>query len=346
MNKNNLKISILFLLFSSIVLNGQDIHFTQFYMSPLNLNPALTGVNNCKTRMIINYRNQWAGVLGKNAYNTYSASYDQKIPVGRDDYFGIGGSFWGDVAGASRFGTTQGRVSLSYSKKMAGKRKSASYLVIGADGALSSRSISQEDLRWPSQITATGFNPGIAGEVIQDANFLYPDIGAGILWFSVVNEHTNWYVGAAMHHLNRPNVSFLGSSVDLYSRYTLHGGMQFELQKKISLLPFAVILSQGPHRSLNAGANVRFALGKVKSANQSFETGLWYRVGNKTPTGIHSDAVILSTRFNLDNFGFGLSYDMNISGLRQAAPGNGAFEFSLVYNICGPENRSVYCPRF
>ena len=114
--------------FSSV--KEQDIHFSQFYMSPLNLNPAMTGVMNCKTRFVANYRNQWASVLKANAYNTYSASYDQKVPVGREDYFGIGGSLWGDVAGESRFGTTQGRLSLSYSKKMAGYRKKSSYLVI------------------------------------------------------------------------------------------------------------------------------------------------------------------------------------------------------------------------
>ncbi|MFZ1749971.1 MAG: PorP/SprF family type IX secretion system membrane protein [Saprospiraceae bacterium] len=348
MNKLVKRLSIFIFVVSSYSMTAQDIHFTQFYMSPLNLNPALTGVMNCKTRMIVNYRNQWAGVLGKNAYNTYSASYDQKIPVGREDYFGIGGSFWGDVAGESRFGTTQGRVSLSYSKKMAGNRKKASYLVIGADGALSSRSISNQDLRWPSQITPSGFDPTLPSNEpnFQDLDFLYPDIAAGILWFSVLDDNTNWYLGAAMHHLNRPNVSFLGETVNLYSRYTVHGGLQFELQKKISMLPFAVYMSQGPHKSLNAGANFRFSLGPVKTSNQSWEAGLWYRVGNKVQGGLHSDAVILSSRFNYEEFGIGFSYDLNISGLRQASPGNGAFEFSVIYNICGPESRGVYCPRF
>jgi len=327
---------------------GQDIHFTQFYMSPLNLNPAMTGVMNCKTRMVANYRNQWAAVLAANAYNTYSVSYDQKIPVGREDYFGVGGSLWGDVAGESRFGTTQGRVSLSYSKKMAGSRKKASYLVIGADGALSSRSISRADLRWPSQITANGFDPTLPFNEpnFQDTDFLYADIAAGILWFSVIDDNTNWYAGAAVHHLNRPNVSFLGEAVNLYSKYTAHAGLQFELARKISLLPFGVFMTQGPHRSLNAGTNFRFSLGPGRTSNQSWEAGLWYRVGNKVPSGLHSDAVILSTRFNYENFGIGFSYDANISGLRQASPSNGAFEFSLVYYICGPESRGVYCPRF
>lgn len=348
MNRLVSKIGVVLFVLSSLAMNAQDIHFTQFYMSPLNLNPAMTGVMNCKTRMVANYRNQWAAVLAANAYNTYSVSYDQKIPVGREDYFGIGGSLWGDVAGESRFGTTQGRVSLSYSKKMAGYRKKASYLVIGADAALTSRSISNADLRWPSQITREGFDQTLPNNEPNfiDTDFLYADIAAGLLWFSVIDNNTNWYVGAALHHLNRPNVSFLGDEVNLYSRYTLHAGLQFEIARKISMLPFGVYMAQGPHRSLNAGTNFRFAMGPSRTTNQSFEVGAWYRVGNKVEGGLHSDAVILSTRFNYEQFGIGFSYDINVSGLRQASPANGAFEFSLIYNICGPESRGVYCPRF
>jgi type IX secretion system PorP/SprF family membrane protein len=348
MNKLVSKIGVLLIVLSGVSLTAQDIHFTQFYMSPLNLNPALTGVMNCKTRMVANYRNQWAAVLAANAYNTYSVSYDQKVPVGREDFFGIGGSLWGDVAGESRFGTTQGRLSLSYSKKMFGYRKKASYLVIGADAALSSRSINKNDLRWPTQITAAGFDPTLPFNEpnFQDTDFLYPDISAGILWFSVMGNYSNWYLGAAIHHLNRPNVSFLGETVNLYSKYTIHTGMQFEVQKRISLLPFAVFMTQGPHISLNAGSNIRFAMGPSRTTNQSWEVGAWYRVGNKVPSGLHSDAVILSTRFNYDQFNLGFSYDINVSGLRQASAANGAFEFSMQYNICGPESRGVYCPRW
>ncbi|MCO6464160.1 MAG: PorP/SprF family type IX secretion system membrane protein [Saprospiraceae bacterium] len=331
----------------TLSVSAQDIHFTQFYMSPLNLNPAMTGVMNCKTRMIANYRNQWSAILSANAYNTYSVSYDQKIPVGREDYFGIGGSIWGDVAGESRFGTTEGRLSLSYSKKMAGYRKKASYLVIGADAGLANRGISDGDLRWPSQITPDGPDLTLpSNENLQDLDFLYADLSAGLLWFSVIDNYTNWYFGAAVHHFNKPNVSFLGTDVELYSKYTIHAGVQFELRKRISLLPFAVYMAQGPHRELNAGTSVRFAMGPSRTTNQSWEAGLWYRIGNKTPSGLHSDAAIISTRFNYENFGLGFSYDINVSGLRKASPVNGAFEFSLVYNICGPENRGVYCPRF
>jgi len=89
---------ILFAVLGTATLTAQDIHFSQFYSSPLNLNPALTGVMNCNVRLSGNYRNQWASVLKANAFSTYSISYDQRIPVGRNDFFGVGGTFWGDKA--------------------------------------------------------------------------------------------------------------------------------------------------------------------------------------------------------------------------------------------------------
>ena len=104
----------------AVAVQAQDIHFSQFYMSPLNLNPAMTGVMNCNHRFVANYRNQWSSILKQNAYNTYSLSYDQKLPVGRYDYFGIGGTLWGDKAGTSEFATLQARLSGSYAKKMGG----------------------------------------------------------------------------------------------------------------------------------------------------------------------------------------------------------------------------------
>jgi type IX secretion system PorP/SprF family membrane protein len=342
---------LLFLaLFLSIagLISAQDIHFSQFYMSPLNLNPAMTGVMNCNNRLIVNYRNQWAGVLGADAYNTFSASYDQKITVGRSDYFGLGGSLWGDVAGESRFGTMQGRISFSFAKRMGGYRKSAQYLVFGADAGITQRRVREADLQWPSQHDGNGgFDPSIgSGETIIDNDFLWADLAAGLMWFSVMDEYNNYYIGAAIHHLNQANVSFLGQDVNIYSKITLHGGGQFETSPKMSVLPGFVYMMQGPHREFNGGASLRFAMGSTRLTKQFFQLGAWYRLGTKVEGGIHSDAMILSARFDYDNYGIGFSYDLNVSKLKNAAAGNGSFEFSLNYLICGPERRSVYCPRF
>ncbi len=338
-----------FVVMSCTLMMGQDIHFSQFYMSPLNLNPAMTGVMNCKTRAIVNYRNQWSQTLTSDAYSTYSVSYDQKVAVGRSDYFGIGGTLWGDSAGALNYGTTQGRLSFSYSKKMGGYRKSAKYLVFGADAGVTQRRVDLDGARWPSQHDGNGgfcaTCPG-GNSQITDNDFIHADLSAGLLFFNVMDEASNYYVGLALHHLNQPGVSFLkDANENLTSRLTFHAGGQFEINRDFSILPGFIYMSQGQHRAVNAGASARFNLGS-RTDGQSWQLGGWYRIGNKVDGGIHSDAVILSTRFDYGNYGIGFSYDITVSKLSEAASFNGAFEFALNYLICGPEKRSVYCPRF
>lgn len=327
---------------------AQDIHFSQFYMSPLNLNPALTGVMNCNHRVSANYRNQWASILKSNAYNTYSVSYDQKIPVGRYDYFGVGGTFWGDKAGESEFATLQARLSGSYAKKMGGYRRKAHYLVVGADLGVSQRSINSNNLRWPSQHNNDGqYAPGAGTpEVIANQNFLFMDVAAGLMWFSVFNKDNNFYFGGAFSHLNRANVSFDDQNIPLYSKFTFHAGGEFMVASRMGLVPGVVTFFQGPSFQVNAGTSFKFLLGSSSRYNQAFQLGTWARVSNRLDQGKLLDAIILSTRFDYEQFTLGFSYDINTSSLNPATNYNGAFEFSLLYKICGPERRGVYCPNF
>jgi len=355
--------------------NAQDIHFSQFYMSPLNLNPAMTGVMNSQVRVIGNYRNQWASVLKSNAFSTYSVSYDQKIPVGRYDYFGVGGTFWGDKAGQSDFKTLQGKMSVSYSKRMGGYRKKSHYLVVGIDGGVSQRSIDFLNLQWGSQHDGEGgFDPGLnSGEDFDRDNFLFADLSAGLMWFTVFDENSNFYIGGAFSHLNRANQSFdSDQDIPLYSKFTIHAGAEFMGNSRVGLVPGMVAFFQGPSFELNAGTSIKFLMGGGRGRNadtQSFQIGAWTRLANRVngvvtliqdptdPTAppittrtddvtVWVDALILSTRFDYNDFGIGFSYDVNVSNLKPASNSNGAFEFSIIYNISGAEKRNVYCPNF
>lgn len=344
-----LKTLCLFLL-ALPALVAQDIHFSQFYMSPLNLNPAMTGVMNCNSRLVANYRNQWASVLRSNSYRTYSFSYDQRIPVGRYDFFGIGGTFWGDQAGEANFATTTGKLSLSYSKRMGGTRNGGNYLVIGAEGGGAQRSLDFLRLRWGTQHDGLGgFDPDAPTQEDFDRDqFVFADLAAGLLWFMTFDENNSLYLGGAFHHLNRADQSFTSDQPDLlYSRYTVHAGGEFQVSNRFGLVPGVIVMSQGPSFQVNAGTSFKFLLGRGRVASdQSFQVGLWTRVSNRVESGVLNDAVILSTRFDYENFSLGFSYDLNVSDLSDASNGNGGFELALQYKICGQQRRGVYCPTF
>ncbi len=340
----------LFLLLGSLSLTAQDIHFSQFYMSPLNLNPALTGVMNCNSRLSVNYRSQWASILGNDAFQTYSFSYDQRIAVGRNDFFGIGGTFWGDKAGAGDFATATGKLSLSYSKKMGGSRKYGNYLVVGAEGGAAQRSLNFLALRWGTQHDGLGgFDPNAdSQENFNRDQFLFADMAAGLLWFMVFDDANSLYIGGAFNHLNRADQSFTETEEDLlYSRYTVHAGGEFELSNRFGIVPGVIVMSQGPSFQVNAGTNLKFMLNKRGGdSEQAVQFGIWSRVSNRVDQGVLNDAVILSTRFDYENFSLGFSYDINVSPLKAASNSNGGFELALQYKICGQQRRGVYCPTF
>src|SRR6185437_7654822 len=70
---------------------AQDPAFSQFFASPLSLNPALTGKFNGSVRVAGNYRNQWPQI--NNAFITSTVSIDgnilgSRLPAG--DAWGIG----------------------------------------------------------------------------------------------------------------------------------------------------------------------------------------------------------------------------------------------------------------
>ena len=81
-------------LLASQLVNAQDPHFSQFFASPLTLNPAFTGKFSGTWRLAANHRDQWPSI--PKAYVTTSASLDfpilkSKIPD--NDVFGVG-IFW------------------------------------------------------------------------------------------------------------------------------------------------------------------------------------------------------------------------------------------------------------
>jgi type IX secretion system PorP/SprF family membrane protein len=272
------------------------------------------------------------------------------MPVGRYDYFGFGANVWGDVAGALDFGTLTLKLSGSYARRVGGDRRKSHYLVLGAEAGASQRSIDYTNQQWPSQVNNGEHDPTIdPGEGNLPDNFLFGDVGVGLLWFSILDKKTNFYIGGAFNHLNQANLSFYredGDAVEkYYSKAVLHAGGQFPMgDGDVSLVPGAVFFNQGPSLEINAGNSFRFNMDG--NNDQSFQVGAWIRLARHFEKPLLTDAIILSTRFDVSNWGIGFSYDINVSSLSQESRGNGGFEFSMIYLVCGPQSRGVYCPKF
>ena len=101
----NLKKHIYFLVLGSLLTTrayAQDIHFSQYTESVMNINPALCGTANGYLRANMGYRSQWSAF--GNAYRTMGFSADAPFFKKKKTYgsfLGAGLNVFQDKAGAA-----------------------------------------------------------------------------------------------------------------------------------------------------------------------------------------------------------------------------------------------------
>src|SRR5882762_4752940 len=82
------------------IVTAQDIHFSQFFETPLLRNPALAGIFTGDYRLQMVYRDQWRSVT--EGYKTGSLNGEYKLHIGKDDDFlTVGGQVLFDRAGSA-----------------------------------------------------------------------------------------------------------------------------------------------------------------------------------------------------------------------------------------------------
>ncbi|MBC8047857.1 MAG: PorP/SprF family type IX secretion system membrane protein [Fimbriimonadaceae bacterium] len=342
------KVSAYFLiLITSISFSAaQDIHFTQFYAAPLEMNPANTGLFNGNIRGVINYRNQWQSFA---PYNTFAGSVDYNFGQNflENDLIGVGVSFISDVAGDAEFSTTQGNISVSYIKTL-GNKFSRNYLSAGFYGGLAQRTINTANMTFGSQYNGYSYDPNItSGETIAFNDFSFVDLGGGVNWLFVPEDRFNVYSGVAFHHVNQPNQSFGSVNENLYMRITGTLGAQIPISEKVDMVPGILTQVQGPHYEFMGGLNFKYYMQTRASNETAFSIGAWHRMGIDNELGYKSDASAIAFRYDFLGLSAGLSYDINISGLRDASNSLGGPELSLIYTAALPHrDRKVDCPKF
>ncbi len=334
------------LVFSAIILRGQDVHFSQFTNATMHLSPAAVGMMEDKARINLQYRSQWAPILGKNsAFKTLSATYEKRKDMKSTDFFGWGVGFWTDKAGALQHDEVKG--SLSYARKMGGQGRTAHYLVGGGQLGFFKKSINLEGREWASQHDGNGgFDPTLAaGTVASNRRFLF-DVSMGLGWYSTFGKNTHIMGGFALQHLNRPEVSFDNAVFqNLYLKKTFHLAGEFQLARFFSITPSAMMMQQGPHTEYIMGGALKTIIREPNRA--SAQLGAWLRTVNKLEGGTLNDAWVIMARFDWEQYGLGFSYDVNTSLLRELNSSNHSIELLLTYRFGATYDKSrVITPRF
>ncbi len=342
--------SLLLFLLMSTVLWAQDPHYSQFYAAPTQTNPALNGIFPGKIRVTGNYRNQWSSILGGSAFQTYGASFDTRFNTLNNDYFSLSINFLKDVAGDSNFNMTRAGVGVSYMKQTAGVNYSsnAHYIILGFQAGFGQHGLDWSRLSFSSQFDQGTelFDPdALTGETFGVESITYPDLNTGFLWFATFGDNMSVYAGAALYHILEPNVSFFETeSENLYRKYMVHAGGEIGFNSNLSILPAFLISVQGPSYKTNLGANFRYT---NRDWNElALRAGLWTRLVNGVDSGFNNDALIFTTMLELERLLVGISYDVNMSSLRDASNSRGAFELSISYIHPEEKRFKMKCPKF
>jgi type IX secretion system PorP/SprF family membrane protein len=327
--------------------DAQDVHFSQYFTSPMTLNPGLTGLTQSDYRIALNYRDQWSSV--NNApYTTATLSYDMASLRGQfanGDYLGFGVLALYDKAGTAALQNITIGLSGAYHKAFGVDKQHT--LSFGLQGTLVQKGLQRGNLKFEDEYDPRdqSFKVGTSNDAINN-ELTYPDFAAGIIYSGRVSEHATVFGGASLYHLTRPVETFLGGKHKLYRRFAAYGGAQFDMNDRTVFYGSALFQSQGPNTSIMAGGAVGFVLnpGYDKEFNKAsiFYLGSWYRYG---------DAIIPYIGFEWSKAQLGLSYDANLSGFSPATNGNGAMEISLIFNGAinrvDPVQRFVTgCPKF
>ncbi|HZF99643.1 MAG TPA: PorP/SprF family type IX secretion system membrane protein, partial [Chitinophagales bacterium] len=237
---------------------AQDLHFTQYHMSPLTLNPAFTGVFNGNMRLTANYRNQWQSILPTVPFRTLAGAAELSGRSGQDNRIGAGLHVFTDKAGSLDLSKTQVSGSLAYT--MALSRNRDYYLAAGFQANFNQASFDYLKITTGSQfIEGTHDELAPTGESFSYGNHSYVDAGLGILWYHIASVRSYQYIGGSAFHVNRPNISFLDNSVDkLYAKYVVHAGAGFKVGARTDIVPHLLAMKQGPSLEVNGGGFMKF----------------------------------------------------------------------------------------
>ncbi len=330
---------------------SQDIHFTQYNMSPMTLNPANVGRFEGTARIGGIYRNQWSSVIN-NPYSTPSVWVDAPIIRGlrRQDWIGVGLMLYQDRAGSA--GLTHGAFKFGATYHFAFGQKGNTVLSVGGHYGGENRRIDINRLQFSDGFNNQGeYVPALSmdnGRVLGSAN--YNDIDLGAVFSSKLGEAMDVQLGFSIYHFTRPNYSLIGSGsgpgpgpqqgfARLPRRYVSHGRFNIALNKRLALSPTFLFQTMEGNDEIIVQGLAGYLFNEEKDI--TLRAGLGYRLG---------DAVNVLLGARIKDLTVGAAYDINVSNLSLVSNYRGGFEIAAHYiiKIYKPTvvKPKVLCPRF
>lgn len=334
-------LTILFFVFALLpTAPGQDLHFSQFYNSPLTTNPANTGfLPDADYRVGVQYRNQWSSIMSI-PFKTMTAFGDAQVFRNKLEtgWMGLGGVLLSDVAGSGSLRSNKVYASVAYHQMLG----LSSLVSLGFNLGYASKRIDVTGLKFPDQFDGKFFDTKIpSSAVITDPNINYFDMQVGMNYAYFPNENTYLNLGYAVHHVNRPRETFFNTAGNdglVPRRHIAFANAILRVADRVIIYPNVFYSNQAKAQEISGGVLADYNL--TEQGDKQFAAGIYYR---------HQDAVIPTAGFVLNgNLRFTFSYDVTLSSVRNYNQYRGAYELSIIKKGLFPQSgdRQIMCPKF
>lgn len=322
-----------------VIVSAQDLHFSQFFNSPLTTNPANTGfLPENDYRLGANYRQQWASIPAQ--FKTMSIFGDAQ--VFRDQFetgwVGLGGVILRDVAGSGNLTSTKVYGSAAYHQMLG----STGLLSAGFNLGWANKRVDVTKFTFDNQWNGKFFDAGApSGENFTATNINYLDVQVGLNYAFFPTDNIYFHTGISVHHVNAPKESFFNSTAGynnaIARRYIAFADAVLKVNDRVIVSPAAYFTTQAKARELTLGLHANYNLSG--DGEKQVIGGMYYRGG---------DAFIPMIGFQWKAFRLMFAYDATASSLKNYNHMQGASEFALLYNgFYNPYNqnlRQVQCP--
>ncbi len=301
------------------MLQAQDLHYSMFFNSPLNLSPGLTGVYNGDQRYHANYRQQWYSVPV--AYQSFDIGGDLKFQSPESsNYFSLGALFNYDKAGDLALRYNGIDVFGSYSLKL-----KSGYLTPGIGLGIAFRNYDTSDAILGEFWDGTALTPGGAADPLYlgqaDDNISFFDVNLGLNYRHIKSFRKYFDIGFSLNNVAGPSQRFYNAGsydANLFRKVNAYGMLNWQLAKRFDLLLNALGSFQGPYQEIVLNGQGKIYL------NDEQTTALFLGLGIRLADAWYP---MIALQYNKIYAAF--SYDLDISEIHKG----GGPEFAIRYII-------------
>lgn len=320
----------------TVAVRAQDPNFTQYFSSPMTVNPALIGKEVADWRAIANYRTQWFGNSEAFPFRTSTISIEKRLSQDKigTNQLALGMMVLSDESNAGLLKNNYASAGLAYNNALDAEGK----MLLGAGIMVNyhNRILDPSKFIFQSQYGSMGYQPNLGTpDGVNITKDSYVDVNVGV-HFSERRQKIGYSMGISYFHASKPqDGAYLQNQHYLYPRLSWQGSLQFNLNNRDEL-EFSSLVNHQVSGGENPDQFMLGAIYKLQVADQEYPItkinfGFWDRFNQSASAyfGVQGKSHWL----------FGVSYDFIINDQKTGFTNYQSMEFSFGWQFAGNKHK-------